>query len=324
MAHPGLRGAGESPQTLADNSGNYGTLDIVHALQWVQRNIAAFGGDAQNVTIFGESAGGFDVLSMMVSPLASGLYHKAISQSGGMTLIPMSEAENYADDTSAGHLLSSRELVNKLLVDDGRAPDRDAAKAVQLTMTDTGVGEYLKGKTAEEIMTSQDRRIPVVQSDDKDDSGNAFVLGEGSPAKTPYIFGDGYVLPAGVQLDWLFADASRYNVTPVILGSNRNETRLFMAFSPGYTDRIFGVPYQIRDEVVYERDTQYGSDIWKADAVDELAILLRESQGESVYAYRFDWDELRSILTLGGGTRPQRMNCDRSASLARSSTRSRT
>ena len=108
-------------------------------------------------------------------------------------------------------------------------------------------------------------------------------------------------MPAGVQLDWLFADASRYNVTPVVLGTNRNETRLFMAFAQGYTDRIFGFPYQIRDEVIYERDTQYGSDMWKADAVDELAILLRQSQGESVFAYRFDWDELRSLATLDLG-----------------------
>ena len=298
LAHPGLRTTGESAEALADNSGNYGTLDIIHGLKWVQRNIAAFGGDSQNVTIFGESAGGFDVLTMMVSPLASGLYHKAISQSGGMTLVPVSEAENYADDADPGHGLSSRELVNKLLVDDGRAADRDAAKAVQLTMSDAEVGEYLRGKTADEIMMSQDRQIAVTQSNDGDESSNAFVLGDGIPTKTPYIFGDGHVLPAGVQLDWLFADPSRYNVTPVILGSNRNETRLFMAFSPGYTDRIFGVPYQIRDEVVYERDTQYGSDIWKADAVDELAILLRASQGDSVYAYRFDWDELRSLLTL--------------------------
>ena len=156
LAHPGLREPGESPQTLADNSGNYGTLDIIHGLQWVQRNITDFGGDPHNVTIFGESAGGFDVLTMMVSPLAAGLYHKAISQSGGMTLVPMSEAENYADDTNPGHGLSSRELVNKLLVADVRAGDRDTAKALQLTMSDAEVGEYLRSKSAEDIMIAQD------------------------------------------------------------------------------------------------------------------------------------------------------------------------
>ncbi|UCG24903.1 MAG: carboxylesterase family protein [Chloroflexota bacterium] len=76
FAHPEL--SRESEQGV---SGNYGTLDQIAALRWVQENISAFGGDPGNVTIFGESAGGESVAHMMTSPLAEGLFHKAIMES---------------------------------------------------------------------------------------------------------------------------------------------------------------------------------------------------------------------------------------------------
>jgi para-nitrobenzyl esterase len=76
LAHTEL--SAESPQGV---SGNYGLLDQIEALRWVRENIAAFGGDAGKVTLFGESAGALSIVALMTSPLAAGLFHKVILQS---------------------------------------------------------------------------------------------------------------------------------------------------------------------------------------------------------------------------------------------------
>lgn len=83
LAHPGL--SAESPQRV---SGNYGLLDQIAALEWVQKNIQAFGGNPGNVTIAGESAGGLSVMYLMSSPAARGLFHRAVAQSAYMISMP--------------------------------------------------------------------------------------------------------------------------------------------------------------------------------------------------------------------------------------------
>lgn len=83
LAHPGL--SAESPDNI---SGNYGLMDQIEALRWVRRNIGAFGGDPDNVTIAGESAGALSVLYLMASPEARGLFHRAIAQSAYMITQP--------------------------------------------------------------------------------------------------------------------------------------------------------------------------------------------------------------------------------------------
>jgi para-nitrobenzyl esterase len=93
LAHPAL--SKESPNKV---SGNYLFLDLIASLKWIQNNIAAFGGDPDNVTIFGESGGGAKVSIMMASPLAKGLFHRAICESGTALAIlgskPMADIEN--------------------------------------------------------------------------------------------------------------------------------------------------------------------------------------------------------------------------------------
>ena len=97
FAHPLL-----TEESGIDASGNYGLMDQVEVLRWVRRNIAAFGGDPENVTIFGESAGGRSVSLLMVSPLTEGLFHRAIAHSGALrdTTTPLAEREEQGVEIS--------------------------------------------------------------------------------------------------------------------------------------------------------------------------------------------------------------------------------
>jgi para-nitrobenzyl esterase len=125
LAHPALRR--ESPHA---SSGNYALLDQIEALRWVQRNVAAFGGDPRRVTLFGHSAGGDSIAQLLASPLARGLFHRAIIHSGGLgTSRPRTEmeAEGVAIATRLGAppddpLPSLRALPSERLIAAGDGP----------------------------------------------------------------------------------------------------------------------------------------------------------------------------------------------------------
>jgi para-nitrobenzyl esterase len=90
FAHEAIRESAETPE---DAAASFALLDLAASLRWVKDNIAAFGGDADRVTIFGESAGGHNVAGLLASPPAKGLFHRAIIQSGLFDSTPLSEAE---------------------------------------------------------------------------------------------------------------------------------------------------------------------------------------------------------------------------------------
>ena len=248
--------------TGADASGNWGTLDTVLGLEWVRDNTAAFGGDPDNVTIFGESAGGGNVMSLVTSPLAEGLFHRAVVQSGGVGTTTIADGVNYVDDEEPGHVHSSREIVNMILVRDGRAADRREAKALQEEMSEAEIRTLLHAEPAPAFLRLYNP--------------------EGSrnyPA--PKKFMDGTVFVERDPHEQLAS--GDYNQVPIILGTNRDERRIYMYGQ--WADVIRSDP----DE--YVRVSRYPSHRVKLRGVDDLARTMAPAQSEPVYAYRFDWDE---------------------------------
>ena len=104
FSHELLRGGAKTPE---DRTANFATLDLIASLKWVRDNIAAFGGDPELVTIFGESAGGANVATLLASPFAEGLFHRAIIQSGTFSSMSREEAES-------GHRNASNKILERI------------------------------------------------------------------------------------------------------------------------------------------------------------------------------------------------------------------
>ena len=267
MSHPALR---TPDRNALDASGNYANLDMIAALQWVSDNIANFGGDQNNVTIFGESAGGRNVFSLMASPLAKGLFHRAIAQSGSVGTTPLWRAENFHGDPRPGQALSSREWLALQLKNSGRVKDSTAARAAQMLMSDEETRDFMYSRSPQEILEG--------------------VSGGAGMYSAPQSFRDGTVLPQDT-LYTVFSDPSRYNSVPLITGTNRDEAKLFLAQDPEFVELRFGFLPRVKDLQAYNELSAYLTDSWKAMAVDGIADIIAANSSEPVFAYRWDWDE---------------------------------
>jgi len=281
FSHDSIR---STSTNLEDASGNFGTLDIIQGLKWVQQNIAQFGGNPDNVTIFGESAGGRNVYSMLASPLAKDLFHRAISQSGTPDTTVLTLAEDFDDrklsDPVSGLKNSSNGLISLVLSDLNPEKSKEEIRRMITDIEAEKLLAIMRKVTPEKLMTLASNNS----------SASTYI-------QVARVLRDGYVLPKTSTLE-LFKSPQNYNSVPLILGTNRDEQKLFMARNPRYVDNLFGVLPRPKNNAYYNRVSEYVSDNWKAGAVDEPAKIISNTDAPSVFAYRFDWDESPSNILV--------------------------
>jgi len=273
FAFPAL--SAEHPE---EPKGSYAYMDQIAALKWVQENIAAFGGDPNNVTIFGFSAGGVSVHSLMTIPDAKGLFHKAISESGGgrdgvLTGRPISKEDadpfysvsaetigiNYArkhgiEGTDAAALAKLRALSVEEIVDGGQESDGEGGPRIYS-------GPILDGKLVVETAESaykagRQARIPLIIGNCSGEIGGAFVSTSSSKEELFSLFGelegetkaaydpDGNKEFAEVvtkfNTDWVWAEPGRFAARAIVAEGE-----------PAYIYHFGYVPAPMRERMQY-------------------------------------------------------------------------
>ena len=271
FTHPAIQGL----QSGLDKTSNFGTLDIIEALKWVQSNISLFGGDPNNVTIFGESAGGHNVFSLLVSKEAKGLFHKAISQSGYTTTIQTDLAFKQ-DGYSATSNYASFNIVDKVL-------QKNAVKINQSSLDQKELRKILLDLSAKDFFSHYAKRP--------------------SYEDIPLMTADGVVIPV-MGLRKALASKEHLNIVPTIAGSNRDEVKLWLGSAEYFVDlkfspigKLLGIPKVfLKDEDAFEIFNRYRSSAWKLRGVDGPLRSMKEAGNEILFAYRYDWDDHRRFV----------------------------
>ena len=269
FVHQSLRDTAEQP---LDRTGNFGTLDLVSALDWTRANVAAFGGNPDNITIFGESAGAVNVATLLASPLARGKFQRAIMESGSFSVHTLQEAEYgpAREEDRRGH--ASREAIPVMA---------EAAGADVAGLNSPELAEWLRTRTVAEVLGA----FVTLNSSTEEFGGYDSID----------VTADGMVIPKeGVEA--LLADPSRYNDVPLIMGTNRDEVRVLGMFEEGMTRNLWLLARWPTDPEFYELQGEVLSSVWRASSVDEPAKQITAGGNDTVYSYRFDWDEQGSTL----------------------------
>ena len=271
FTHPAIQGL----QDGLDKASNFGTLDIIAALEWVNENINSFGGDPRNITIFGESAGGHNVLSLLVSKQAKGLFHKAISMSGYTESISIEDAYKQKNQSPTSNY-SASEVVKKIINDQPYKNEKD---------------NYNNGKLRNLLYSLSGKEFYQYYAERE------------SFEELPLLTNDGIVIPK-IGLKESLSKEEYVNIVPTIAGSNRDEVKIWLAFSEYFvtvdnsaTGFLFNLPKVIlKDEDAYEAFNYYRSNSWKIRGVNEPLNSLAKVGNTQLYSYRFDWDDRRKFV----------------------------
>lgn len=278
FAHPALRTGNP-----LDDSGNYGTLDIIKALDWIQDNIEAFGGNPDNVTVCGQSAGAFNIYSLLVSPLAEELFHRAVLMSGAPVACTMANAEK-----------ASLKAVYRLLRQDGYADTDATAESFIASRGSVWLKNYLLSKTIDELYPPENAG-PVGTLLDKMEVPSAMGAG----------ITDGFVIPASPSSS--MKNGTHHQV-PIMMGNTTEEIKLFLPFfftdpaklwtalyrfdpdNPQFKLSDFLSPSYWATLPLYNTITYFGQLVFQTYGVDTTARTLSKHQ-QDVYVYKFAWDE---------------------------------
>lgn len=231
-----------------ENSGNFALLDIAQALDWVEKNIETFGGNKDNVTLAGFSAGGRDVMATLISPTFKGKYDKAISFSGGMTL---------SDEEESQEIFAT--AIAPLVVEDGLQPTEEDAKN-WLLEDNNEIADYLKNLSA-------DRLAPFM--------GNAGIR----MSVFPHLYKDGTVIPEeGFETE-------TFNDVPLMLVTGTNEFSLFIAsderFAEDFNSGDLFQDEQKQAEFDYSRN--YGGQLYRLSNGVDSARKLAGKYNSDIY-----------------------------------------